>query len=74
MNPSFGHSPARQGPLVAIAEEGYVYIRNQGDGREQLFHATTDPEEVNNLAKLDSMRARLERFRARVGELSAKRP
>ena len=74
VNPSFGHSPARQGPLVAIAEEGYVYIRNQGDGREQLFHATTDPEEVNNLAKLDSMRARLERFRARVGELSAKRP
>ena len=71
INPSFGHSPARHGPLVSIAEEDYVYIRNQRDGREQLFHAINDPGEATNLAKLESMRPRIERFRERLGSLAS---
>ena len=38
-DPNQGRSPARRGPLISLAEGDYVYIRNEGDGREQLFNA-----------------------------------
>ncbi len=67
-NPSQDRSPAARGPLVSLAEEDYVYIRN-GDGREQLFHERDDPDELVNLAKVESMRPRLERLRARLDQM-----
>ena len=32
------------------------YIRNEGDGREQLFREPVDPDERENLAKVEAMR------------------
>ena len=40
-NPNQGRSPAARGPLVSLAEEEYVYIRNERDGLEQLFTSVT---------------------------------
>ena len=65
-SPSRGRSPAIRGPLISAVEDGYVYIRNQRDGREQLFHSPDDPGELVNLAKLESMQPRLRRFRERL--------
>ena len=67
--PSKGRSPATRGSLVSLAEDDYVYIRNEGDGREQLFHESTDPDEQVNLAKIEAMRPRLERLRRRLNQL-----
>jgi arylsulfatase A-like enzyme len=70
-NPSQGRSPAKRGPLISVAENEYVYIRNERDGREQLFHALDDPGELVNLAKMVSMQPRLKRFRDRLAQISA---
>jgi arylsulfatase A-like enzyme len=67
--PSNGRSPASRGALVSLAEGDYVYIRNEGDGREQLFHESFDPDERDNLAKLEAMRPRLERLRRRLDQM-----
>jgi arylsulfatase A-like enzyme len=72
MNPSHGRSPATRGPLVSLAEGDYVYIRNEGDGREQLFHERDDPDERFNLAKVETMRPRLERLRERLDRIKGK--
>jgi arylsulfatase A-like enzyme len=65
-NPNHGRSPAARGPLISIVDREYVYIRNQRDGREQLFHAVDDPGEVVNLARVESMQPRLKQFRDRL--------
>jgi arylsulfatase A-like enzyme len=70
-NPSQGRSPAMRGPLISVVEDDYVYIRNQRDGREQLFHELDDPGELVNLAKMESMEPRLKRFRERLAPISA---
>ena len=36
-NSNPGRSPAARGPLVSVAEGDFVYIRNLGDGVEELF-------------------------------------
>ena len=72
--PSQGRSPASRGSLVSLAEEDYVYIRNEGDGREQLFHERADPDEQVNLAKVEAMRPRLERLRRRLNQMRATPP
>jgi arylsulfatase A-like enzyme len=72
VNPSRGRSPAIRGPLVSLTEGDYVYIRNERDGREQLFHERDDPDELVNLAKIDAMRPRLERLRERLNQMKAR--
>jgi arylsulfatase A-like enzyme len=69
-NPSHGRSPAFRGPLISLAEGDYVYIRNQGDQREQLFHERDDPDELVNLAKNEAMNDRLARLRGRLDQLT----
>jgi arylsulfatase A-like enzyme len=69
--PSQGRSPATRGALVSLAEGDYVYIRNEGDGREQLFHERDDPDERVNLAKVKAMHPRLERLRRRLDQMRA---
>ncbi|HEX3447117.1 MAG TPA: sulfatase-like hydrolase/transferase [Isosphaeraceae bacterium] len=73
-SPSQGRSPAARGSLVSLAEEDYVYIRNEGDGREQLFHESADPDEQVNLAKVEAMRPRLERLRRRLNQVRTNPP
>jgi arylsulfatase A-like enzyme len=70
-DPSRGRSPARRGPLIALAEGDYVYIRNENDGREQLFHERGDPDESVNRAREEAMRPALERLRQRLDRIRA---
>jgi arylsulfatase A-like enzyme len=58
-----GRSPARRGALVAWAEGPFVYIRNEGDGSEELFNQREDPAERRNLAGEQAMQPILERCR-----------
>jgi hypothetical protein len=68
-NPNQGRSPANRGPLVALAEGDYVYIRNEGDGAEELFNERDDPDETTNRARSEPLRPVLEQFRARIDRL-----
>ena len=70
-NPNQGRSPAARGPLISLAEGDYVYIRNEGDGREQLFHERDDPEELFNRARDDAMQPVLERLRQHLDAMIA---
>ena len=45
-DPNQGRSPAKRGPLVSLAEGDFVYIRNEGDGAEELFNERDDPREL----------------------------
>jgi arylsulfatase A-like enzyme len=72
--PSQGRSPAARGSLVSLAEGDYVYIRNEGDGREQLFQESDDPGEQVNLAKVAAMHPRLVRLRRRLDQMRANPP
>jgi arylsulfatase A-like enzyme len=66
---SHGRSPAHRGPLVALAEGDFVYIRNEGDGTEELFDERADPWELTNRARSDAMRLDLQRFRERLARI-----
>jgi arylsulfatase A-like enzyme len=68
-NPSKGRSPAVRGPLISLTEGEYVYIRNQNDGREQLFDERDDPDELVNLAKVAAMQPQLARLRERLEQI-----
>jgi arylsulfatase A-like enzyme len=70
-NPNQGRSPAHRGPLVSLAEDELVYIRNDDDGTEELFNERDDPRELTNLASRHAMSADLERFRKRLTRLRA---
>ena len=70
-DPNRGRSPARRGPLVALAEGDIVYIRNQGDGAEELFDERGDPNELINSARSAAMVPILERFRAQFRGMKA---
>jgi arylsulfatase A-like enzyme len=65
-NPNRGRSPAQNGPLTALASDDYVYIRNDGDGSEELFDARQDPAEAHNLARTGAVADVLTRLRDRL--------
>jgi arylsulfatase A-like enzyme len=67
--PNQGRSPAARGPLVSLAEGNFVYIRNEGDGSEQLFNERDDPQEFDDRARLESMRPVLEKFRSHLDRI-----
>ena len=68
-DPNRGRSPGWRGPLISIAEGDFVYIRNQGDGTEELYNEHEDPGEVRNLSRVEAMQPVLERLRRRLDEL-----
>jgi arylsulfatase A-like enzyme len=70
-DPNQGRSPARRGPLISVAAGEYVYIRNQGDGSEELFNERDDPQELLNRAGVDAMRPVLQRLRDRLDQMKA---
>ena len=61
--PNQGRSPASRGPLVSLAQGDFVYIRNVGDGSEQLFNERNDPQEFDDRSRFESMRPVLAEFR-----------
>jgi arylsulfatase A-like enzyme len=65
-DPNQRRSPAYRGPLFSLADGDFVYIRNEGDGGEELFNERDDPDELNNLAGAEAMLPVLRRFRART--------
>lgn len=73
-DPSHGRSPARRGPLVALAEGDLVYIRNRGDGREEIYNERDDPGEERDLSRDAAMRPALERLRRSLDEASRPPP
>jgi hypothetical protein len=70
-NPNQGRSPSTRGPLVSLAEGDFVYIRNEGDGNEELFNEREDPRELINRASSASMAPVLARFRRRLNQIRA---
>jgi hypothetical protein len=70
IDPNFGRSPARQGPLVSLAENEFVYIRNLREGTEELYNEREDPGEVQELSHLEAMQPVLERLRRRLNASS----
>jgi hypothetical protein len=73
-DPNQGRSPAYRGPLISLAAGDFVYIRNEGDGGEELFNQREDPAELNNLARAEGMLPVLRRFRDRVPQAKARAP
>ncbi|HZW33104.1 MAG TPA: sulfatase [Isosphaeraceae bacterium] len=73
INPNRGRSPARRGPLISLAEGDFVYIRNQGDGTEELFDERDDPRELTNRARAAAMQPVLQRFRDRLDQMLSSR-
>jgi arylsulfatase A-like enzyme len=68
-DPNQGGSPARRGPLISLAEGEFVYIRNEGDGAEELFNERDDPRELSNRAGALAMQPILKQLRERVNQL-----
>ena len=71
INPSRGRSPATRGPLISIADDNYVYIRNEGDGKEELFNQQLDPRELVNLIESEAKQPLLRRLRQRIDQIRA---
>jgi arylsulfatase A-like enzyme len=71
--PSGGRSPAARGPLVSLAMGDYVYIRNEGDGSEELFHRRDDPLELDNRVKAPAMQPVLQRLRQHLERMKTGR-
>ena len=72
-HPNQGRSPATRGPMIALAEGDFVYIRNEGDGAEELFNERDDPHELRNRAGVEAMQPVLTRFRERLNQLRPNR-
>jgi arylsulfatase A-like enzyme len=67
--PNQGRSPAQRGPLVSLADGDLVYIRNLGDGAEELFDEREDARELSNRVRHPAMRPFLERFRRQLDNI-----
>ena len=72
IDPNQGRSPARRGAIVSLAEGDFVYIRNQGDGAEELFDERNDPRELINLllnrSRDDAVQTAVQSFRDRLDQ------
>ncbi len=68
-DPNRGRSPAHRGPLISLAEDTYVYIRNEGDGGEELFDEREDTHELINRVRSPVMLSVLRRFREQLDRL-----
>ena len=73
-DPNQGRSPVYRGPLISLALGDLVYIRNEGDGSEELFNQREDPDELSNLAHVDTMLPILRRFRDHLPQAKARIP
>jgi arylsulfatase A-like enzyme len=71
-HPNQGRSPAERGPMISLAEGDFVYIRNEGDGTEELFNERDDPRELRNQAEVAVLQPVMKRFRERVKQLRAR--
>ena len=61
--------PTSRGSMRSVIDDRFHYIRNEGDGEEQLFDYRADESERSDLASTAEGRAMLRRFRGVVPEL-----
>jgi len=71
MNAEPSQLPTRNWPLAALVEQGWSYIRRDGDAREELFRLPEDAHEQRNLAASLAARSTLERMRAALSKATA---
>ena len=67
-----GREPAAKGPMKAVVSRALHYIR-AGDGSEELYSLSADPEERVNLAGAPTAREFLRGFRDRLAAMLRKR-
>lgn len=68
--PDHGRSPISNGPMQAIIFNGTQYIKNLGNGSEELYDFIGDPEETHDLSKLLEYREDLRHSRDLLNRLS----
>jgi arylsulfatase A-like enzyme len=73
-DPNQGRSPIHRGAMASLAEGDFVYIRNDGDGSEELFNERDDPNEFDNRARLATAQAIKKRLRMRLDRIRAGHP
>jgi arylsulfatase A-like enzyme len=69
-NPESSTSPKRNWPLSALVDQGWSYIRRDGDAREELFHLPDDGMQQRDRTLDPAARPTLERMRAALGGLT----
>jgi arylsulfatase A-like enzyme len=57
--------------LASLADDAWVYIRRQGNGREELYDLHTDPQELQDLSGDGAMQGVLERMRQSLDRMTA---
>jgi hypothetical protein len=57
--------------LISLAAGGYVYIRNERDGGEQLFDEGRDPDESSDRAQDEALRPVVAQMRRRLDRMLA---
>lgn len=65
--------PAMKGPMKSLVSNNFHYIKNLGDGREELYDYEKDPEEVDELSRLADSRPVLDRFRTALDDVTSGR-
>jgi arylsulfatase A-like enzyme len=66
-----GSDPSRPSwPLAALTEDGWSYIRREGEVREELYHLREDPREQHDVAASAASRPQLERLRSVLSRLT----
>jgi hypothetical protein len=63
-----GREPVAKGPMKSLVADGKHYIRS-ADGREELYHLKTDPDERGDLAAYPAASEILRRFRDRLSAM-----
>ena len=63
-----GREPVAKGPMKSLIADGKHYIRS-ADGREELYHLKTDPDERGDLAVYPAAAEILRRFRDRLSAM-----
>jgi hypothetical protein len=56
---------------VSLAEGAYIYIRNEGDGSEELFVERGDPNEFDHRVPSEGAHAVKERLRMQLDRMRA---
>jgi hypothetical protein len=61
----------RRWPLAALTEGDWIYIRREGEVREELFRWREDAAESRNVAGDPALHSTLERLRKALNQLTA---
>ena len=69
-SPACRDRPDGPGRWPSLTEDGWSYIRREGDVREELYHLRADPREQHNVAASAGSRPRLERMRDALSRLT----